>query len=295
MRFDGFDDSPRRIRGLLEERGLALKKRWGQNFMITASARERIVDELDPGRDELVWEIGSGLGAITALLVARAGRVVVFEVDFGLMKVIEERFGEAVSIVAGDAVKTVRQVDERPDRIVGNLPYRSAAAIVSTILESPRLLAAAHRLVFTVQREMALRMVAGPGTSDYSPFSVLGRLSTVPRLVGDLSRGNFYPAPDVVSSIIVMDPVAVDPRTQRCCALAARSLFAQRRKTVGNNAASLAAAIGADLPLVKQLIVDTGIDLASRAEEIAPQTFLELAARLVPIAHDPQPDAPGSR
>ncbi|HKJ84494.1 MAG TPA: 16S rRNA (adenine(1518)-N(6)/adenine(1519)-N(6))-dimethyltransferase RsmA [Spirochaetia bacterium] len=280
MVFEGLDDSPRRIRELLDERGLSLKKRWGQNFMISRAARERIVASLEPDADDLVWEIGSGLGAITELLVERARRVVVFEVDYGLMQVIEERFGETVSIVAGDAVKTLPAADEPPDRIAGNLPYRSAAAIVSAILETPRLISGAKRLVFTVQREMALRMVAAPDTSDYSPFSVLCQLNARVKHGGDLSRGNFYPAPDVVSSIVIMDPAPLEPTMRALCAQVARALFAQRRKTISNNASSLADALGADVGTVRSIIVAAGVDLSARAESVPPGLFLEIARRL---------------
>jgi len=278
--FEGLDDSPRRIRVLLDERALALKKRWGQNFMISRAARERIVDALEPGPDDLVWEIGSGLGAITELLVDRAARVVVFEVDYGLMQVIGDRFGEAVTIVAGDAVKTLPAAEEPPDRVVGNLPYRSAAAIISVILETPHLIERARRLVFTVQREMALRMVAAPDTPDYSAFSVLCQLNTRVKHAGDLSRGNFYPAPDVVSSIVTMEPTPLDPVLRALCAHVTRALFAQRRKTISNNSAVLAAALEADPDEVKAGIVSAGVDLSTRAESVPPQQFLEIARRL---------------
>lgn len=276
-RFGALDDSPARIRALLTERGLALKKRWGQNFMVSPAARRRIVDLLDPGRGERVWEIGPGLGSITAGLLDRGALVTVFEVDFGLMAVIRERFGSRVEVVAGDAVKTIAARDDAPERIVGNLPYRSAAAIITTILESPTLLATVSRMVFTVQREMALRMVARTGGSDYSPFSVICSVSAQIRLAGDLSRGNFHPPPDVVSSIVAMEPVGIDPETQRTCSVCARSLFAQRRKTIANNAGVLAGALGRDLAEIRDAFEAVGINPASRAQEIPPADFLALA------------------
>ena len=212
MTWEGLDESPGRIRELLASRGLALKKRWGQNFMISGHARRRIVSELGVEEGELVWEIGPGLGSITAFLLDRGARVVVFEVDYGLIGVIRERFGDSVTVVEGDAVKTLPQAAGDPDRIAGNLPYRSAAAIVSTILECERF-ADVRRMVFTVQREMARRMVAEPGSSDYSPFSVLCSIASDARLAGELARGNFYPAPDVVSSVVVLEP----RRSSRAC------------------------------------------------------------------------------
>ena len=280
VQFDGIDDAPGRIRLLLEERGLTPKKRWGQNFMVSRTARERIVDELGPQPDDVVWEIGPGIGAITAILLERAARVVVFEVDHGMIRLLEDRFGDRIEVVAGDAVRTMPVRSDTPTRIVGNLPYRSAAAIITTILEDSRLPAQAARLVFTVQREMALRMVAGPGSADYSPFSVLCRITAEPRIAGDLSRGNFYPAPDVVSSIVTLEPRPVDPRVRRYCSICARSLFAQRRKTIGNTARILASALGRDPDAVRALIESCGISLAARAEVIPVGDYLRLGSAL---------------
>ena len=83
-------DSPAEIRALLADRGLALKKRWGQNFLVNRGARERLVALLDPAQGQRVWEIGPGLGSMTGLLLARALRVVAFEVDRGLCRYLEE-------------------------------------------------------------------------------------------------------------------------------------------------------------------------------------------------------------
>lgn len=279
MSWTGFDDSPARIRDLLAAQGLALKKRWGQNFMISPHARERIVSELGVQQGELVWEIGPGLGSITCLLLERGARVVVFEVDYGLMGVIRARFGDSVVIVEGDAVKTLPQAPGDPDRIAGNLPYRSAAAIVGTLLESERF-SGVRRMAFTVQREMARRMVAGPGTSDYSPFSVLCSIAAEARLAGDLSRGNFYPAPDVVSSLVVLEPRGIEPRLRRLASIAARSLFAQRRKTVANNAENLARSLRTDRDAVAGALDEAGFDLSARAETVPAERFLALAGVL---------------
>jgi len=286
------DDSPSKIRALLADRSLALKKRWGQNFMISKAARERIVGlaEIETGED--VWEVGSGLGAITKLLVDAARRVTVFEVDHGLAGVIADRFGTDVRIVMGDAVNTLpREAESPPQRIIGNLPYRSAAAIISTILESPVLHAAVRRMAFTVQREMAARMVARPGSKDYSPLSILCALAGTTKRVGDLSHGNFYPAPDVVSSIVTLDPDPRDPAmyepaqgepgVRLLASAIARAFFQNRRKTISNNLRFATESTGYSIARFEAALERVGIRLDERAERVTPEGYRELAVALL--------------
>ena len=278
--WDSLDDSPRVIRNLLAERGIALKKRWGQNFMISRQARESIADLAAVSETHAVWEIGPGLGGITAILVRSGARVTVFEVDHGLMRIIADRFGDALRIVAGDAVKTLPEQEPGPDAVVGNLPYRSAAAIISTLLETPHLVTDAGRLVFTVQKEMARRMVADVGTSDYSPFSILCAITTDAELRGDLGKGMFYPAPEVISSIVLMNPRPVDPEIRTLTSIAARALFAQRRKKIQNNLAGLSDRLGASAEDMREACTSAGIDVDARAERVEPAGFVRLAEEL---------------
>jgi 16S rRNA (adenine1518-N6/adenine1519-N6)-dimethyltransferase len=278
--WSSLDDSPREIRALLDERGIALKKRWGQNFMVSRHARERVAGLSGITDGDTVWEVGPGLGGITAILIGFGGRVTVFEVDHGLIRVVRDRFGDQVRIVDGDAVKTIPAQEHGPQVVVGNLPYRSAAAIVSAILENPGIVAPVRRMVFTVQREMALRMVAGPGSPDYSAFSVLCSIASQVSLAGDLGGGNFYPPPEVRSSIVTMEPVVIGETDRRIASVAARSLFSQRRKKLSNNASVLAAALGCAADEVVEQIEAAGIKPSARAEEVPAADFVILGRLL---------------
>jgi 16S rRNA (adenine1518-N6/adenine1519-N6)-dimethyltransferase len=268
-------DSPADIRTLLETRGLALKKRWGQNFLVNRGARERLVDILSPRRDETVWEIGPGLGSMTGLLAAAAGRVFAFEVDRGLCRWLEESLKGIpnFTLVPGDFLDTwkgTRETHGAPDRILGNLPYRSASLMIADIVESG---IRPSRMVFTVQRELADRMVSPPGQKSYSSFSVLCQSCFSVNGRGDLQPGSFYPVPDVVSSIVEMTPAPWAPDLTQLKELSrlARMLFASRRKTIRNNAKDEA---------VMDALQQEGIDLGLRAEQIAPEIYLRLARRL---------------
>jgi 16S rRNA (adenine1518-N6/adenine1519-N6)-dimethyltransferase len=268
-------DSPADIRALLEVRGLALKKRWGQNFLVNRGARQRLVDILAPRAAETVWEIGPGLGSMTGLLAAASARVIAFEVDRGLVSYLTDELGETanISLVQGDFLDTwrgTRDAQGMPDRILGNLPYRSASLMIADIIEAGL---RPSRMVFTVQRELADRMVSPPGQKSYSSFSVLCQSCFKVTGRGDLQPGSFYPVPEVVSSIVEMVPLPEGPQGRELEALSslARALFSSRRKTVRNNAKDEA---------VMEALKQERVDLGLRAEQIAPEVYLRLARRL---------------
>jgi len=290
MDWSKIDNSSAALRRFLDQEGLAPKKRWGQNFMTSPGARRVVLTALGVRPGDLIWEIGPGLGAITAMLVEVAGQVVVFEIDHGVMRVLRERFGQAITIVAGDAVKTLGvkspageaggSIPSGPDLVVGNLPYRSAAAIVAVLLESDRTGSSCRRMVFTVQREMARRMVALPGGKDYSTLSVLCGLTGTVTRHSDLAAGSFYPVPEVVSSLVSVEPKQVDHELLRLASLCARSLFASRRKTIRNNLPTLGSALGISTAEIQGALDEVGIDNSRRAETVEPDAYLELAERI---------------
>lgn len=281
-------DSPAEIRAVLEERGLALKKRWGQNFLVNRGARERLVSLLELQADETVWEIGPGLGSMTGPLLQCVSRLVAFEVDRGLCRFLMDTFGGAPTfkLVPGDFLENwTHAVSEYgpPDRLLGNLPYSSASLMIGDLIEGglrPQV------MVFTVQRELAERMGSVPGSKSYSSFSVLCQscFHVIDR--GDLRPGSFYPVPEVVSSIIEMRPRkdAPDNRTLRVLSALCRGLFSSRRKTIRNNLA--AGRLGPDVSAeaARAALVHEGIDLGTRAEQLSPETFLRLARGLTGLS-----------
>lgn len=279
-------DSQRSIIAYLQEHSIALKKRWGQNFMVNRSARERIVAVLDPKSSETVWEVGPGLGAMTVELAARAGSLRLFEIDWGLIRHLQAVFAarQNVRIIAGDVLNTWFEVfrsEGAPDALFGNLPYRSAAMLIGSMLEKG---VVPGRMVFTVQKEVAARMAAHPGTEDYSGFSVLCQAHCTVEVVGELQPGSFFPAPEVVSSIVRLQRRSIgrphaDPER---FALLVRSAFAARRKTIGNNlgASVFGRQIGKQELL--RILTDEGIPPGERAERLSADTFAALALRLPP-------------
>jgi 16S rRNA (adenine1518-N6/adenine1519-N6)-dimethyltransferase len=284
------------VRGYLESEGLAPKKRWGQNFLIDEGYAKRIVDTLvtesslrPPGTS--VWEVGPGMGALTGLLLNAGHQVVAFEIDWGLIRILRERFAgdERLSIRQGDAAKSWHAELEEggpPGAIVGNLPYRSASAIIGSYLE--------HRLMppvctFTVQREVADRLVAPSGTKAYSAFSVLVQSGMEVERRFDVPPGAFYPVPEVTSSVVRMSPrpPTLKPDEWALFLRMTRRVFQARRKVLRKSLAAFVAgerSTSVDLSepgtLAESLVERCGIAREARPETVSPDGFVILAREL---------------
>ena len=223
------------ISAVLSENGLAMTKKFGQNFLINPEARARIVSAamVSPGMD--VWEIGPGLGAITHLLLKAGVAVKAFEIDHGFASVLRDKAfpDEDFTLIEGDALETLFSIPFDADRVMGNLPYNVGSEIIARLIERRCL---PPMMVFTLQKEVALRMMAKPGSEDYSSFSVLTQLDYDNTVPFTIKAGSFFPAPRVDSAVIVMRRKESYVDDERDGFLAfIRVLFSQRRKTIRNN------------------------------------------------------------
>lgn len=224
------------ISAVLSENGLAMTKKFGQNFLINPEARARIVSAamVSPGMD--VWEIGPGLGAITHLLLKAGVTVKAFEIDHGFASVLRDKAfpDEDFTLIEGDALETLFSIPFDADRVMGNLPYNVGSEIIARLIERRCL---PPMMVFTLQKEVALRMMAKPGSEDYSSFSVLTQLDYDNTVPFTIKAGSFFPAPRVDSAVIVMrrKESYVDDDERDGFLAFIRVLFSQRRKTIRNN------------------------------------------------------------
>lgn len=285
-------DSPTALRRFLDERGFGMQKKFGQNFLINRNARERLVDALGAEPGETVWEVGPGLGAMTAILLERGLSMTAFEIDRGFAAALRECFGELDSfrLVEGDALKTwpVEQRERGLGRyFFGNLPYNIAAVLIASFIESG---AYFDRAVVTVQKEVAKRMAAKAGDEDYSSFSVLCASAYAVRPLLTLKPASFYPAPNVDSAAVAMDRLSASApgAASRYFRPLVRALFSSRRKTVRNNLETFAsAALGSAAPgakpsasgeLAAAALSAAGIDGKLRAERLSFEEFAALAA-----------------
>ncbi|MFW6337372.1 MAG: 16S rRNA (adenine(1518)-N(6)/adenine(1519)-N(6))-dimethyltransferase RsmA [Alkalispirochaetaceae bacterium] len=273
--------SPREIRDLLSERGITLKKRWGQNFLFQPRWRRWIVELVDPKPGQRVWEVGPGIGALTEGLVESGADVTLFEIDHGLIEILKDRFGDAVRIVPGDAVRSWHEELERsgaPTKVVGNLPYSSGARIIASFVESnlPR----PPAMVVMVQREVAERMAAEPGSEEYSSFTVLVGSSFWVELRGDVPADAFFPPPRVKSTVLTLTPRedAPGPEERKKLSRLARGFFAARRKTIRN--ALRRSFSSEEAARLSALLDRLGVSADRRGETLSLETYRTLARGL---------------
>lgn len=267
--------------------GHRARKRFSQNFLHDQHYVARIVAAIAPQAGDHLVEIGPGLGALTGPLVAAAGRMQCVEIDRDLAQGLRERFApDQLDVIEGDALaldwSTLARQGGGTLRIVGNLPYHISTPLLFALVPAAALVRDQH---FMLQREVVDRMVAAPGGKDYGRLSVSLQLRYAMHKLFDVPRGAFTPAPQVISSIVRMQPRSaselpdVDMRAIERVVAAA---FGQRRKTLRNALAGV---------LDQEAIRATGIDSSVRAEQLPVAAFVALARRVVPTGAD----APASR
>ncbi|MDR0442886.1 MAG: 16S rRNA (adenine(1518)-N(6)/adenine(1519)-N(6))-dimethyltransferase RsmA [Treponema sp.] len=263
------------LRAFLDEEGLGMRKKYGQNFLINPQVRKALVDALGAERGDEVWEIGPGLGAMTAMLLEKGLTVRAFEIDPGFIRIIKRLFADRnFTLVEGDVMKTWS--GEKPAPLfLGNLPYNVAAALLADLIEKGRLFS---RMVVTVQKEVALRMGASAGTPDYSSFSVLcaSAYKVTPLMV--IRPSSFFPQPNVDSMGVLLENRNVGAYPSVFYPLV-RSLFASRRKTIKNNLqVFIASRFGKKTEeLCAHILKENALDGRERAEKLPIEVFLSLA------------------
>lgn len=272
-------DSISEIDAILRDNGLAMSKKFGQNFLTSRQGREKIVDLMELDKDMKVWEIGPGLGAITHLVLKKDVDLTCFEIDHGFAEILrstafadEPRF----SLVEGDALKTLFRYDYTPSRIIGNLPYNVGSVIIARLIENGIL---PDMMVFTLQKEVVERMCAKPDSDAYSSFSVLTQIDYENKLSFILRKGCFWPQPQVDSAVVVMkkrDIPLVPDQLRPVFLPLIRDLFSQRRKTIKNNLiSSKYGNLGKDA--ISDIIEKAGLTGSERAEALSFDSLLALA------------------
>lgn len=270
------------LRELLRAHGFQFKKQLGQNFLIDQRILDKIVNAADIGPDDGVFEIGPGAGVVTRQLADRARWVVAVEKDRALTPILQTSLeGKAnVKIIYQDVLDA-----HLPDlwnefancqrvSVVANLPYYVTTPILFHLLESQVRL---HHIVVMVQREVAQRLVASPGTKDYGALTVAVQYYAEVDKVQRVAPGCFVPPPNVESEVVrlrIRSKPAVDVPNSKMFFRVVKAAFAMRRKTLVNN---LAHSFGLGKATCEQLLRDCAIDPMRRGETLDLSEFASLA------------------
>ena len=251
------------------------RKRLGQHFLVDRTALERIADALAPTANDVVVEIGPGRGALTDLLSQRAKRVIAIELDRDLVPYLRDRYREAgnVDVVERDVLDVnLGDVAGSEFLLAGNVPYYITTPILFHALEPPR----PERAVYLVQREVAERIAAPPGSRTYGALSVNVQAVARAELVARVPAGAFRPPPSVESAIIRLTP-RPDPAVDQSIETGFRSLvqdaFGLRRKQMRRVVRTVERL---DVAGADQVLAAAGIDPEVRPETLSPEDFARL-------------------
>ncbi|MFS8542967.1 MAG: 16S rRNA (adenine(1518)-N(6)/adenine(1519)-N(6))-dimethyltransferase RsmA [Limnochordales bacterium] len=279
--------TPSGAAAVLGHYGLAPRKGLGQNFLVDRHIVAKILDAARLTAADTVLEIGPGLGVLTWELAQRVRHVIAVEVDAGLMRWLRDLFAghPRVRLVHEDALSADLAgllADHPPGpggtaKAVANLPYYITSPLLLRLLEEELPLSLA---VVMVQKEVARRLMAGPGSKDYGALTVAVQLRAQVDMVAAVPPGVFFPPPEVESAVVRLTPRPLPPEAGDGAFVSAvvRAAFAQRRKTLRN---ALQAAAGPwDKAAVPAALAAAGIDGRRRGETLSVEEFVRLAAAL---------------
>ena len=269
--------SPEVVHYICKRFDIKMSKKLGQNFLIKRGIVDEIVHAADLTPGEPVLEVGPGIGTLTQGLAQSGADVTAIELDRRLLEVLDTTLGyyDNVRIVHGDVLKldVATIMNHKPFKVVANLPYYITTPIIMSLLESKLPI---ERFVVMVQKEVALRMVAKPGTKDYGALSVAVQYYTEPDIVLDVPPKSFLPAPAVTSSVIrcvLRNKPPVDVVDERLFFRVVKAGFAQRRKTFANTMRTT----GLLKEQIEVILSKAGIDGQRRGETFSLQEFADVA------------------
>lgn len=276
---------PRNTIEVLQKYKFTFQKKYGQNFLIDTNVLERVLGAAEVTREDCVLEIGPGIGTLTQYLAERAGKVVAVEIDRNLIPILEETLSaySNVTIINEDILKLdIRQLswqEGRPFKVVANLPYYITTPIVMGLLEGGFPL---ESITVMVQKEVADRMLAGPGTKDYGALSLAVQYYARPQVVANVPPNCFIPRPNVGSAVVCLtryqEPPVQVADEKRMFALI-RASFNQRRKTLANGIGN-APGLGISREQVAGALEEMGLSATIRGEALTLEQFAVLSNKL---------------
>lgn len=271
---------------ILQKYGFRFQKKFGQNFLIDPHVLEKIVRAADISEDDCVMEIGPGIGTLTQYLARYAREVFAVEIDKNLIPILTEdtlKDWDNVTVINEDCLKVdMKQLVEehnggKPVKVVANLPYYITTPILMELLEKH---VPFESITVMVQKEVADRMQAGPGSKDYGALSLAVQYYTVPEIMANVPPNCFIPRPNVGSAVIRLKGRTEENRVQvqdeHLMFRLIRASFAQRRKTLMNGLRN-SQELDFSKEEIEKVIRDCGLPAAVRGEALTLEQFAQLA------------------
>jgi 16S rRNA (adenine1518-N6/adenine1519-N6)-dimethyltransferase len=275
--------SPRETKAIIDSYSFSFQKKFGQNFLVDSNVLENIIEKAGITEDDLVLEIGPGIGTMTQYLCESAREVVAIEIDETLIPILNYTLEDYdnVEIINDDALKTdiekivKKKNGGKPIKVVANLPYYITTPIIMGLLEGK---APIESITIMVQKEVAERMQTGPGSKDYGALSLAVQYYADANILMTVPASCFMPRPKVDSSVIkldIYDKPPVDVCDEEMMFKIIRASFNQRRKTLVNGLKN-----ASNLPFTKEEIEESieklGEDVRVRGEKLTLEQFAKL-------------------
>ncbi len=265
---------------LLNQYGLRANKKLGQNFLINQEIIDEIVEKSEISKDDVVIEIGPGLGSLTKALLAKAKKVIAIELDPNMVDVLKGRFlNDNLEIIFGDVLKVdLNEIirEESSVKVVANLPYYITTPILMKLLEEKY---SFKSITVMVQKEVGERICSTPGTKEYGAITIAVNYYSLPRIIIDVPKENFLPSPEVDSCVVKLDIRKEPPvklKDEGSFFEIVRDGFNHRRKTISNSLASGKQ----DKEKIIQVLNKLSIDEKLRAENLTIEEFASIANEL---------------
>src|SRR5690554_2973389 len=266
---------------------MRLSKKLGQNLLIDHNIIDIILRAANIKEDDIVLEIGPGIGSLTQGLLEKnkKGRVIAVERDGKMVEVLDDLFKEEsrLELLEEDVLKVnwtsffkKRHPSWRKIKVVANLPYNIATAVISSLLETGLNF---ELMVFMVQKEVARRITARPGGKEYGVLSIAVQYYTVPVFIHEVSPAVFIPRPAVNSAIVKLVPSQdpeVSPINEEFFFSVVKAIFQQRRKTI-KNALKNAINLNLDKGVIEESLRSMGINILKRGEKLSPEEMIRLS------------------
>lgn len=262
---------------LLNKYKLRANKSLGQNFLINEQIIDDIVNVSNVTADDVIIEIGPGLGSLTAKLADNAKKVIAIELDENMINILSERFSlyKDVEIIHADVLKVDlnKLIDgEGNVKVVANLPYYITTPIVMKLLEENLKI---NSITVMVQKEVGERFCATPGGKEYGAITVSINYYTSPKIVLDVPKENFNPVPEVDSCVVKLDlkNEHIELKDEKLFFRLIKTTFSQRRKNIGNSLTG----IGISKQEVKEMLEELNLDVNLRAENLSIDQYAKIA------------------